>query len=369
MRAIRLSWAACALGALLVVACGRDEGFSAQTDAGAEAGAEAAAPDGRAGDAGNSGCESAGCACDAPDAAPPEPPSCAAGVAAAQSCGPARNENCCASPLLPCGSFRRYWDGVTHLDDRHPASLSTYRLDRFEVTVSRFRAFVDAGGGTGVSPPAAGAGGQPRTPESGWQAAWDAELPADRTALDSALDCGPRATWTPAPGANEDRPISCLSWYEAFAFCAWDGGWLPTEAQWHYAASGGGYDYSSAAPGPVDGQRVFPWSSPPISKLIDPSYAAIDGQSPLVPVGSFSPKGDARWGQADMVGNVLEWVLDWWPSSMTPCVDCAELDKSPTGKRIARGGSVDGFLFNVENEAIDPKSRFDTLGVRCARAP
>ena len=70
-----------------------------------------------------------------------------------------------------------------------------------------------------------------------------------------------------------------------------------------------------------------------------------------------------------MVGNVLEWVLDWWPSSVTPCLDCAELDRTPSAKRIARGGSLDGFLFNVENEGVDPERRLDTSGIRCARAP
>lgn len=358
----RASWflVLCALAALFLPACGSDEAFGKRTDAGADA----QPPDGGAADAAVDACP--GCSCDTPDAAPPQPPSCAGPLA---TCGPAHDEDCCASPLVPCGSFRRYWDGVTHLDDRHPASLSTYRLDRFEVTVGRFRAFVQAGGGTQAAPPAAGAGAQPRIAGSGWQVAWDAELPADGAALDAALACGPRASWTSAPGGNEDRPISCLSWYEAFAFCAWDGGWLPTEAQWHYAASGGGYQYSPSVPGPVDGQRVFPWSSPPTSKEIDSSYAAISGEAELSPVGAYSPKGDARWGQADMVGNVLEWVLDWWPSSVTPCVDCAELSQTPTAKRIARGGSLDGFLFNVENEGIDPTRRLDTLGVRCARAP
>ena len=24
--------------------------------------------------------------------------------------------------------------------------------------------------------------------------------------------------------------MNCVTWYEAFALCAWEGGWLPTEA-------------------------------------------------------------------------------------------------------------------------------------------
>lgn len=368
MKRTATTWAACALAALLLAACGRDEGFGASVDAGSDSLSTDTGSTDVGGDA--SGCAGAGCSCDVPDAAAPAPPSCRSvdgGTLA--SCGPLRDEDCCASPLVPCGSFRRYWDGKTHLDDKHPASLSSYRLDRFEVTVSRFRVFVEAGAGTQASPPPAKAGAEPQLPDSGWKPAWNTKLPVDRAALDMALACGPRASWTSALGKNEDRPISCVSWYEAFAFCAWDGGWLPTEAQWHYAASGGGYEYSTAMPGPVDGQRVFPWSHPPTSKLIDSSYAAIDGASAFAPVGAYSPKGDARWGQADMVGNALEWVMDFWPSGVTPCVDCAELEATPTRKRIARGGSLDGFLFNVENQGVDPALGLDTSGIRCARAP
>ncbi len=40
-------------------------------------------------------------------------------------------------------------------------------------------------------------------------------------------------------GSNENQPINCVTWYEAFAFCISDGGYLPTAAEWNYAAAGG----------------------------------------------------------------------------------------------------------------------------------
>ena len=56
------------------------------------------------------------------------------------------------------------------------------------------------------------------------------------------LKCYPGyQTWLDTPGTptEEDYPINCIDWYEAFAFCIWDGGYLPTEAEWGYAAAGG----------------------------------------------------------------------------------------------------------------------------------
>ncbi len=66
-------------------------------------------------------------------------------------------------------------------------------------------------------------------------------------------------------GATKTKPINCLDWYTAFAFCAWDGGRLATEAEWNYAASGGSE------------HRYYPWSKPATSTAIDDSYAVYCG--------------------------------------------------------------------------------------------
>ena len=57
----------------------------------------------------------------------------------------------------------------------------------------------------------AGSGGRKNPNDSadpGWDAAWNAAMPADQAALVSAVKCGsPYHTWTDSPGGNENRPI------------------------------------------------------------------------------------------------------------------------------------------------------------------
>jgi len=122
-------------------------------------------------------------------------------------------------------------------DDRtHPATVSDFRLDNYEVTVGRFRAFVDSA----APPPMSGAGAHERIPSSGWDELWNNYVPTSADTWRLALGCDSTfATWAEQIGANENRQINCVSWYEAFAFCIWDGGYLPTAAEWNYAASGG----------------------------------------------------------------------------------------------------------------------------------
>jgi formylglycine-generating enzyme required for sulfatase activity len=303
-----------------------------------------------------------------------------------RNCGASGIGDCCESPVVTGGSFNR------DNDPAFPATVSDFQLDKYLVTVGRFRKFAEAYPG---SRPKDGDGAHPKIPGSGWQASiWDeTDLPRDRTALTEPLrEWG----YSDAPGANDEKPIAGLTWYEAFAFCAWDGGRLPTEAEWNYAAAGGSeqrkYPWGSDAP---DGTRWMNYRLPADSgtyPLIDPKQLV----DVTMPVGSF-PAGDGKYGQSDLVGARGQWALDAVvdPYKIVPCNDCAELERryylnlctmrdafcnqgGPYG-RARRGaywvGDPTEFETSVRGNAevrcgrmcLATLSNLRTSGVRCAR--
>jgi sulfatase modifying factor 1 len=305
--------------------------------------------------------------------------SCGVSGAGTSHCG-ASGESCCTSPEVPGGSYARTYtnDGGGPTAESDPAAVSGFRLDNYLVTVGRFRQFVTASAAGWVPPAGAGkhahlnAGqGLASSDGAGYEPGWD---PADTIELAttlpdwlSRLNCEPSfQTWTDAEGPNDTLPMNCVDWYEAYALCIWDGGFLPSEAEWEYAAAGG------------DEEREYPWGSrdPGTSSLYlisdceyPPGSNACSGVVNVAPVGS-APLGAGRWGQLDLAGNLAEWTLDWYAPYVDPCQDCVYL--TDFSYRVVRGGSFGTDTENVFPQARDgdlPGSRNSFYGIRCARSP
>ena len=259
-----------------------------------------------------------------------------------------------------------------------PATVSSFRLDEYEVTVGRFRQFVAASAAGWVPSPGAGKhaylnGGQglanSGSPgyEPGWIGSDTLQLATTTADWMALLKCEPSfATWTDTPGSHETLPMNCIDWYDAYAFCIWDGGFLPSEAEWEYAAAGGGE------------QREYPWGSadPGTANL----YVITDCDYPLgstgctgfvniAPVGT-APLGAGRWGQMDLAGNLSEWTVDWQAPYVTPCDDCAFAPNY--SYREIRGGNFSPGGDDVSPWTRDgdkPATRNSFNGARCARPP
>lgn len=154
------------------------------------------------------------------------------------------------------------------------------------------------------------------------------------------------------PDAGE-LPVTGVDWYDAYAFCAWAGGRLPSELEWESAARGGD-------------RREYPWGDD-----IDHSRACYgEAEGGPAPVGSF-PDGASPEGCLDLAGNVWEWVRDGYDPALYLKKDRGwPVRGQPRDRRVLRGGSWLDFGSSCRatiRGSSPPQTRARHIGFRLAR--
>jgi sulfatase modifying factor 1 len=159
--------------------------------------------------------------------------------------------------------------------------------------------------------------------------------------------------------SGDTHPIVNVTSAEAAAFCEAEGGRLPTEPEWEFAARAGSAD------------TVYPWGNRYSSDAANGSgIRAADVWRHTAPVASFPANA---FGLHDMIGNVWEWTSGWhregqgW-AGPTP----VEPDStSPEYLKTVRGGSWDSETASLRASrriGLRPGDRHNLyVGFRCAR--
>jgi formylglycine-generating enzyme required for sulfatase activity len=212
--------------------------------------------------------------------------------------------------LIPAGHFLMGVDSGCDSDARkeeepqHQVYLGDYYLARTPVTNGQYAVFVHS---TGHKPPPY------------WS---DGEL----------------------PGTRHRFPVTCVSWYDALAFCEWLAGEmgrpyrLPSEAEWEKGAS---WEVTALR---EPAKRRFPWGDGFEAGRCNTKESGIGDTTP---VGMYAA-GASPYGLLDMAGNVYEWTCSLWGKDMKEPDfpypyhpgDAREDLRAPRGvMRVLRGGA------------------------------
>lgn len=215
-------------------------------------------------------------------------------------------------------------DGGRDEYPRHEVFLDPFLIDQFEVTNGRYIEFVKSTGHRA-----------PQNPINPTRNLWQGDTITESLA---------------------ERPVINVDWFDANAYCQWAGKRLPTEAEWEKAAKG-------------TSDRRFPWGNvEPTTKHLNYNQRWI-GEKTLMPVGSYEA-GKSPYGVYDVVGNVWEWVNDWYDARYYE----KSPSKNPTGPQEGTKKVIRGAGWQNETPTVriftrvdsDPTMRNESTGFRCA---
>jgi formylglycine-generating enzyme len=279
--------------------------------------------------------------------------------------------------LIPGGTFHMGTDNLVIKSDaegpRRVITLSSFYIDKYEVSNAKFKRFVDE------------TRYRTESERFNWSFVFHTAVPEHvKETVDQVVQGAEwwyvvnQSYWRQPEGPGTDvfatdrgnYPVVQISWNDANAYCKWRGGRLPTEAEWEYAARGG-----------KDSDDIYPWGNKLLVKGqhrantfqgVFPSTNSLDdGFEWLCPVDEFDPQND--YGLYNIIGNAWEWVSDWWSSNNT-----AAPTTNPTGPRrgkdkVKKGGSflcIRSYCYRyriVARYASTPDSGTLNTGMRCVR--
>ena len=176
------------------------------------------------------------------------------------------------------------------------------------------------------------------------------------------------------PGwGNEAMPIVEVTWDDAQTYCSWAGGRLPTEAEWEYAARAGSpaarYDDLDQIAWYVDNSGRQRLDSKTIWKKDDQAGLAKRLNENGNSMHEVGQKRANDFGLFDMLGNVWEWVNDWWDQSYYQNGPAQDPPGPSSGQlRVLRGGSWAGGPRDIRaslRNRRNPGDRDFDIGFRC----
>lgn len=249
-------------------------------------------------------------------------------------------------------------------------TISSFYLDKYEVSNAEYAEFVEET--------------EYVTETEGFGNSFVVEYFVSKEVLDGITQAVANAPWwLPVDGASwkhpegidsdisdrMDHPVVHVSWKDADTFCKWSNKRLPTEAEWEYAARAGLKN------------RLFPWGNNetprgehwmniwqgtfPSNNTLDDGYAG------TAPVDTYPPN---KYGFYNMVGNVWEWVSDWWTVTHSSAPSKDPKGPSRGTEKVKKGGS---FMCHKEycyryrcgaRNQNTPDSSASNLGFRCAKS-